>query len=61
MVDSLDLSDETIERARRAGAEPLNGPRAVAIASTAVLFAIGLGVLQRVDVARGRQAALQAG
>ena len=37
------------------------GNQRIAIASTAVLFAIGLLVLQRVDVARGRAAALQAG
>ena len=30
MVDSIDISDETIERARRTGAESLSGPRAVA-------------------------------
>ena len=30
MVDSTYISDEAIERARRAGAESLNGPRAVA-------------------------------
>ena len=31
MVDSIDISDETIERARRTGAESLTGPRAVAV------------------------------
>ena len=36
------------------------GNQRIAIASTAVLFVAGLVVLQRVDVARGRQAALQA-
>ena len=35
------------------------GNQRIAIASTAVLFVIGLAVLQRVDVARGRAAALQ--
>ena len=30
MVNSIDISDETIERARRTGAESLSGPRAVA-------------------------------
>lgn len=30
MGDSINSSDETIERARRAGAESLNAPRAVA-------------------------------
>ena len=30
MVDSINLSDETIERARSTGAELLKGPRAVA-------------------------------
>ena len=35
------------------------GNQRVAIASTAVLFVIGLVVLQRIDVARGRAAALQ--
>lgn len=30
MVDPIDISDEMIMRARRAGAESLNGPRAVA-------------------------------
>ena len=36
-----------------------SGNQRIAIASTAVLFVIGLVVLQRVDVARGRRAALQ--
>ena len=36
-----------------------SGNQRIAIASTAVLFVIGLAVLQRVDVARGRAAALQ--
>ncbi len=36
-----------------------SGNQRIAIASTAVLFVIGLVVLQRVDVARGRAAALQ--
>ena len=31
MVNSIDISDETIERARRTGAESLSGPRAVAV------------------------------
>jgi MFS transporter, UMF1 family len=35
------------------------GNQRIAIASTAVLFAVGLVILQRVDVARGRAAALQ--
>ena len=30
MVDSIDLSDEAIERARRTGAKSLSGPRAIA-------------------------------
>ena len=37
------------------------GNQRVAIASTAVLFVVGLVVLQRVDMARGRAAALQGG
>ena len=37
-----------------------SGNQRIAIASTAILFVMGLVVLQRVDVARGRQAALQA-
>ncbi len=38
-----------------------SGNQRVAIGSTAVLFAIGLVVLQRVDMARGRAAAVQGG
>ena len=37
------------------------GNQRIAIASTAVLFVVGLVVLQRVDMARGRAAALQGG
>lgn len=37
------------------------GNQRIAIASTAVLFVAGLVILQRVDVARGREAALLAG
>ena len=37
------------------------GNQRIAIASTAVLFVVGLAVLQRVDMARGRAAALQGG
>ena len=58
MVDSTYISDEAIERARRAGAESLNGSLAVAARYLAVLFAIGLGVLQRMDGGRGRQASI---
>jgi MFS transporter, UMF1 family len=37
------------------------GNQRIAIASTAVLFIVGLVILQRVDMARGRQAALSIG
>jgi MFS transporter, UMF1 family len=37
------------------------GNQRIAIASTAVLFAIGLVILQRVDIGRGRAAAVREG
>ena len=37
------------------------GNQRISIASTAVLFAVGLVVLQRIDMARGRAAAAGAG